>query len=120
MKIRVLATAVAGASLLALPVASGARAPSLAERAAVVRALPAFVRNAPLECAWLKIRVSENPRYALVDPVFMNTDAPRCARYAADGFFVLRKSAKWTVIYNGSDLPRCARRIPRDLVRCLP
>ncbi len=108
------------AALCAVPIGFAARSPTLDERAAIVRALPTLVRNTPVECVWLKIRVSRNPRYALADLVYVNTNLMRCARFTADGFFVLKKSRVWRVVYVGSDFPRCSMKIPRDLVGCRP
>jgi hypothetical protein len=112
------------AALVALgvvtPLAVAARTPTLAEREAIVHALPPFVRNAPVDCVWLKIRVSNGGRYAVVRPAYLNTGTARCARYAADGFFVLRKADRWRVIYVGSEFPPCSKRIPRGLIPCLP
>jgi len=100
--------------------ASGARAPTGDEREAITRALPAFIRNAPAECLWLHVRVSRNPKYALARPVYLNLQIPRCARLAGDGVFILRKSRTWKIVWVGSDAPKCALRIPRDLTPCLP
>ena len=41
-----------------------------------------------------------------------------CLRYAGDGFFILKKTGGWKVVYVGSDAPACSLRIPRDLLRC--
>ncbi len=113
---------VAACALLTAAVASAARPPTHTEREAITQALPAFVRNVPVECVWLDIRVSHNPRYAYVGSEYLNATAPgsRCVRYARDGFFVLQKTTKWKVVYSGSDRPRCALGIPRDLVGCRP
>src|SRR4029453_11039317 len=93
-------------------VANAARSPTLTERQQLVRALPASVRKAPVECAWLKIRVSDSRRYALVTPVYLNARNGPCVRYAADGFFILRKAAgRWRVVYVGSDPPPCAKHV---------
>jgi len=43
----------------------------------------------------------------------------RCIRYASDGFFILRRTTRWRIIYNGSDPPPCSMSIPRDLIGCL-
>ena len=109
------------ASLLVGPAAIAARSPTLSEREAITRTLPAFFRNAPVECLWVEIRLSKNPRYALADPAPLNWRKPgsRCLRYASNGFYVLRKTTRWKIIYEGSDPPPCSMRIPRDLVRCL-
>ena len=119
--IRLVAATFVAASLLAIPAAIAARPPTLGERAAITRALPLYLRNTPVECVWLVIRVSRNPRYAKVDPVYLvASPGSRCLRYASDGFYVLKKSRKWRIIYSGSDPPLCSKRIPRDLVACLP
>lgn len=46
------------------------------------------------------------------------TPGSRCVRYAANGFSILKKARRWRVIYEGSDLPSCSLRVPRDLIRC--
>ena len=107
-------------SLVAIAEANGARAPTRDEREAITRALPAFIRNAPAECLWLHIRVSRNPRFALVGRLYLNFQIPRCARLAGDGVFILRKARTWKIVYVGSDPPSCSLRIPRDLTPCLP
>ncbi len=106
--------------VVAVPSAPAARPPTLPERAAITRALPLYDRNTPAECVWFNIRVSRNPRYAEVDPVYLvATPMSRCLRYAKDGFYVLKKIRKWKIIYSGSDPPPCSMRIPRDLGECL-
>lgn len=106
---------------VAATAAAAARPPTRGEREAITRALPAFIRNTPVECVWLKIRISRNPRYALVEPVYLNATTPgsRCLRYASDGFFVLKKTRAWRIVYNGSDPSKCSLGIPRDLGPCL-
>ena len=110
---------VSAASLLA-PLAAAARPPTLPEREAITRALPAYLRNTPIECVWLDVSVSRNPRYALVAPVSLNATTPgsRCIRYAGNGFYVLKKARRWRVVYEGSVEPPCKLGVPRDLVRC--
>ncbi len=108
--------------LLSAQVAAAARAPTLAEREAITRALPVSLRNTPTECVWLNTRVSKNPRYALVKPVYLNATkrGARCSRYASDGFYILKKSRTWKIVYEGSDPPSCALGIPQDLIqKCL-
>jgi hypothetical protein len=109
------------AAAVAAPVAVASRAPTLAERAAITRAAPLSLRNTPSECVWLSTRVANNSRYALVPPVYLNTTAAgsRCARFASNGMYVLRRGTTWTIVFEGSDLPRCSLGIPRDLVRCV-
>jgi hypothetical protein len=108
--------------LVAATVASAARPPTHAEREAITKALPGAIRNTPVECVWLDIRVSRNANYAYVSTDYLNATGPRsrCVQYARDGLFVLRRTTGWKVVYSGSDWPRCSLRIPRDLVRCLP
>jgi hypothetical protein len=120
---RIVAPGLAGCALLtAVASAGAARPPTLAEREAIVQALPASVRNTPVECLWLKISVStRNPSYALVSGTYLNARGPgsRCTRYARNGFDILRKSRSgWRIIYSGSDWPLCSRKIPSDLVKC--
>src|SRR5205823_14900055 len=120
------AVALAAASAVAVAptsIASGAsasRAPTLREREAMTKALPQDVRNTPVECLWLDIRVSRNARYALVSGAYLNTSGPnsRCVRYASNGFFILKRIRRWRVIYVGSEPPRCALGVPRDLTPC--
>ena len=85
-------------------------------------ALGAYIRNAPVECVWLDIRISSrNASYALVGAQVLNWRQPgsRCIRYAANGFDILRKrQGKWRFIFSGSDDPPCALRVPTDLVGC--
>jgi len=110
-------------SALVVPMAFAARAPTLVERAAIIRALPKSIRDVPTECVWLNVRVSRTPAYASVVPRWLNWERPRsrCLRYAADGFFVLsRKAGRWHVVYLGSDSPPCSIRLPRDLTDCVP
>jgi hypothetical protein len=100
--------------------ALASRAPTLKEREAITKALPMDVRNTPVECLWLDIRVSRNSRYARVDGAYLNTSGPnsRCVRYASNGFFILRRVVRWRVIYIGSIEPRCSLGVPRDLTPC--
>jgi hypothetical protein len=102
------------------PIASGARQPTLRERETLTRALPISVRNIPVGCVWLYMRVAKNGRYAYVKPAFLNATRAPCVSYAFDGFFVLRKGpTRWKVIYKGSDPPPCSLGVPRDFVACL-
>ena len=41
--------------------AIAARAPTFKEREAIIRALPKSIRDTPVECIWLRIRVSTGP-----------------------------------------------------------
>lgn len=106
--------------LVLVPPAAGARAPTLKEREAITKALPRFVRDTPAECIWLNTRVANSSSYAIVRPAYLNATASgsRCARYATNGFYVLRKSTSWKIVYQGSDPPPCSLRVPRDLIGC--
>jgi hypothetical protein len=103
-------------------VAAASRPPTLSEREKITLVFPAFVRNAPVECVWLNIRISSrNASYARAAALVLNWRQPgsRCLRYATDGFNILRKrDGKWRFIYSGSDNPPCALKVPRDLVGC--
>ena len=109
-------------SALALPaVAAAARTPTLSERVAITRALPAGQTSVPSRCLYLDVRVSGS--YAKVEPVYL-VDPARgasdpCVRYAANGFYLLRRAgAEWAVVYTGSELPSCSKHYPRDLTSC--
>jgi hypothetical protein len=99
-------------------VAAAARQPTLAERAAITAALPSFLRDEPVGCVWLRISVSTNPRYAKVTPVFLNAERQPCLKYAADGYWIMKRTTGWKTVFNGSDFPACSLRVPRDLTRC--
>jgi len=64
--------------------------------------------------------VSRSGKYAMVTPSFLNAQRPPCARYASNGYWILRRAPSWKVVWNGSDLPTCSLGIPRDLTPCLP
>ena len=115
-------------AVLALLVAASAttagarRAPTFNERVAVIRALPSDLRAYPAGCLQFAVAVSNNGRFALVTPeVLIPRPAPSndpCLRYAGDGFFVLKKTGAWKVVYVGSDAPACSLGVPSDLLRC--
>jgi hypothetical protein len=65
-------------------------------------------------------RVSRNQLYAYAGLEYLNATGAgsRCIRYASNGFFILKKGPTWKVIYNGSDYPSCALKVPRDLTPC--
>jgi hypothetical protein len=92
------------------------------EREQITMSYPTYIRNAPVECVWLNIRISSrNASYALASAQVLNwrQRGSRCIRYAANGFDVLRKrQGKWKFIYSGSVDPPCALHVPRDLVGC--
>jgi hypothetical protein len=106
---------------VAPPAGVAARQPSLGEREAITRTLPAFFRRAPVECVFVKIEVStRNSRYALVDVQVINRRNARtgCSKYLHDGFYIVKKTEGWRVIYEGSEPPPCSLRVPGDLTTC--
>ena len=102
--------------------AGARRAPTFNERVAAIRALSADLRAYPAGCLQFEVVMSNDGRFAMVTPeVLMPRPAPSndpCLRYAGDGFFVLKKTGAWKVVYVGSDAPACSLRIPSDLARC--
>ena len=105
--------------LCAAALASRARTPT--ERAAIVAALPADLRDTPPGCFRLDIHVSRNGRYALVTDTLPHGEhlGSRCTAYGRNGFDILRKRARrWRIVYEGSVDPSCSLRIPRDLIGC--
>jgi hypothetical protein len=111
----------AGSILVLSATAHAARAPSLAERAAITKALPGSLRKVPAGCVWIDIRVSSTGGWASATPrwlIGLRTSDP-CLRYASDGRYLLRRAAgKWQVVFQGSDLPACRLKVPRDLSSC--
>lgn len=95
------------------------RPPRLSERAAITKALPAFLRSEPVGCVWLDVSVSNNSKYAIAAPVYLNALHPPCLRYASNGYWILKKVTTWKIIWNGSDRPKCSLGVPRDLTPCV-
>src|SRR5258705_1166208 len=100
------ATVVGIVGLVALSLAfdaAASRPPSDRERATITSALPAWFRNYPVGCVWLIIRVSKNGQYAFVAEGVNNPLRAPCAKYAFNGFWVIKQKARrWKVIFNGS------------------
>jgi hypothetical protein len=115
VKCTVLVCAVA---VLPVAAAHASRAPTPGERAAIVRALPAYVRAIPDACVSVSVRVSDSGSHALARPRFAT--ARRCAPFAADGYWILRRARTWRVVFTGADPPSCSLRVPRDLTTCRP
>jgi hypothetical protein len=113
-----LALVLAGAVAAGTAVAAGSRPPTLKERAAVTAALPSFLRAEPVGCVWLDVALSKNGRWARVTPVYLNATRMPCLKYAANGMFFLKRTARWKVVFNGSDLPACSLGVPRSLSPC--
>ena len=118
----VVATGLALLSLGSAAVALGSRAPTLREREQITKWYPAFIRNAPVECVYIVIRISSrDARYARTYPQVLNwrKKGSRCGRYAANGFYILkRRQARWRLVWQGSTEPSCSLKIPRDLTHC--
>jgi len=103
------------------PAALEARPPTPTERAAIVAALPADLRDIPPSCFRLDIRVSRDGRYAWVGDTLPHGEhlGSPCTAYGRNGFDILRKRARrWRIVYEGSVDPPCALRVPRDLIGC--
>jgi hypothetical protein len=99
--------------------AAALRQPTLNERSAITAALPAGLRAVPAGCLWFDITITNNGRYAEVEPTYLVRKA--CIRYAANGFLILHKVTRWKIIWSGSDPPYCRLHVPRELVKvCLP
>ena len=101
--------------------AIAARTPTFKEREAIMKALPKSIRDTPVECLWLRIRVStRGSRYADVGGAYLNSVKPgsRCLRYASNWHLFLKKARTWKIIFDGTVEPSCKLRIPRDLTPC--
>jgi hypothetical protein len=111
-------------SLLMATPSFASRAPTVREREQIANSYPAYIRNAPVECVFIDIRISSrDARYARVGVQALNALKPhsRCLRYAANGFDILkRERGKWKRIYSGSVEPPCSLKVPRDLILCRP
>jgi len=110
------AALVLASALVAGSSATASRQPTLKEREALTAALPQWLQKYPVGCVWLDITVSNNGEYAIVGPVFLNALHEPCLRYASNGLWILKRSAHWKIIFNGSDPPACSLEIPKDLV----
>ena len=99
--------------------ATAARLPTLKERAAITSALPVAVRNYPVGCIWLDVRVASNGEFAKVVPQVFFPSPMACVRYASNGFYILRMKTRWHIVFEGSASPPCSLRIPRELLGSL-
>ena len=114
------ATSIALLAILVPASALASRQPTFREREAITAALPAAFRSYPVGCVFLRTVVSNSGRYATVEPVFLNALRQPCLKYASNGYWILRKTTKWKVVFSGSEPPPCSLGVPRDLVRCKP
>jgi hypothetical protein len=100
--------------------ALAARQPTLTERAAITAALPADFKRYPVGCVFLRTAVSINGHYATVTPVILNGLQQPCVKYGSNGYWILRKTTRWKIVFEGSVSPPCSLRVPRDLAGCTP
>ena len=107
------------AALAAATAASANRAPTAAERAAIVATLKPQWQSVPNRCLVISPRISTiNVLFAYVPNPVRATKA--CLRYKGNGFYILhRQSGKWVVFYQGSDPPVCKSRIPPAVTKDL-
>ena len=98
------------------------RQPTIREREEITSSYPRSIRNAPVECVFMDIRVSEQDRrYAVAGPQVVNWEkrGSRCLRYASNGVDVLKKTdGRWRSVFSGSVEPPCSLGIPHDLIDC--
>ena len=92
------------------------------ERSAIrqSRSLPRSVREAPIECLSIYLRMSLDHQYAFGGIVLR--PGGHCHGNPGNGFRVFRRNpvtGAWTTVYEGSDWPPCSLRIPLELVSCL-
>jgi hypothetical protein len=92
------------------------------ERSAIRRSksFPRDVRDAPVECLSIYLRMSLDRKYALGDVRLR--PSPRCGGVLSNGYRIFRRNSKtgaWTAVYEGSDWPQCSLRIPLELHSCL-
>jgi hypothetical protein len=82
--------------------------------------MPAWLRRYSIGCVRLGISVSNNGRYAEAGLDYLNATRPPCSKYVSNGTWFLKKQTnKWRIIFNGSDPPPCALKVPRELAACL-
>jgi len=99
--------------------AAARRAPTVAERAEIRGAMALALSFAPPVCYGAVIYVSTVDRRYAYATARWKTIA-KCLPYASNGYFILRRSTHWRVVFNGSDAPPCTRvpaRVARDLIK---
>jgi hypothetical protein len=92
------------------------------ERAAIrrSRSLPRDIRNAPVGCLSISLRMSLDRQYAMGGVALRL--GPRCHGYLYNGYDIFhrnRRTGDWTIVYEGSDWPPCSLRIPLELHSCV-
>jgi hypothetical protein len=122
---RLLAALTATATLASVAAASAdaRRPPTFNERVAITRALPAEILAYPAGCVRFVIAVSNDGRYARAAPSYLIPHpvppGDPCVRYASNGYWLLKRTRSWKIVYSGSGGPSCSLGIPRDLERCV-
>jgi hypothetical protein len=106
-------------ALTLVAAATAARQPTLRERATITAALPASVQGYPVGCVYLSIVVSTDAHYAKVTPQVFYPLKTSCLKYASNGWYILKKTSRWKIIFNGSVPPPCGLGVPRDLLGSL-
>jgi hypothetical protein len=104
---------------VAVAAATAARQPTLQERAAITAALPTLVQRYPIGCVYLGVVVSSNAHYAKVTPQVFYPLKASCLKYASNGWYILRKTSRWKIIFDGSVSPPCSLGVPKDLLGSL-
>ena len=69
----------------------------------------------------MEIKVStRDSHYAWLaaQPINWRIKATGCINYAANGFYIVKKTDRWRIIYEGSVEPSCSLHVPADLTLC--
>jgi|GEM_PF-6295267 len=88
------------------------------ERAAILRALPRYLR-VPASCAKTDIKISSDRRWARAEAIDVyDYEARKCGRFAGSGYWLLKKSSagRWRIVFNGSEVPPCSIHAPKYLL----
>lgn len=113
-----LAVTLAIAAVVTTP-ADARRAPTVAERAEIRGATALALSDAPPACYAAVIYVATvDRRYAYATARWKAT--AKCLPYASNGYFILRRSTHWRVVFSGSEPPACKKvpgRVVQDLLR---
>jgi hypothetical protein len=115
---RAIAVALAIAAVVSAS-ADARRAPTVAERAEIRGATALALSDAPPACYTAIVYVSTVKRSYAYSPARWKTTA-KCLQHASNGFFILRRSTHWRVVFNGCEPPSCKKvpaRVVQDLLR---
>ena len=122
MKSTLALSACAGLSLLLAVPAFASRAPTVREREQITNSYPVYIRNAPVECVFMDIRISSrDAHYALVGVQPLNVISnpkPRCLRYVPR--HPEAAARKVEARFLGIRRAAVFAQGPRDLIRCFP